>query len=57
MDLGIRAFIFSGYPLKEEAEIFGKLVMPHLPNAKLSELQGRMPKSTPVTPLTTGALK
>lgn len=57
MDLGIRSFVFSGYPLLEEAEIFGKLVLPHLPNVKLSELQGRVPKTTPVTPLTTGPLK
>lgn len=57
MDMGIRAFVLSGYPLLEEAEIFGKLVMPHLKNIKLNEMQGRLPKETPVTPLTTGALK
>ncbi|TAH26282.1 MAG: LLM class flavin-dependent oxidoreductase [Cytophagales bacterium] len=57
IDIGIRSFVLSGYPLKEEAEIFGRLVLPHLPNVKLSELQGRTPKEKPVTPLTTGALK
>jgi alkanesulfonate monooxygenase len=56
MDMGIRAFVLSGYPLKEEAEYFGKLVLPHLPNARLSEVQGRTPSATPVTPLTTGPL-
>ena len=56
MDMGIRSFILSGYPLKEECEYFGKLVLPHLPNARLSELQGRTPKTEPVTPLTTGEL-
>jgi alkanesulfonate monooxygenase len=30
--MGIRSFIFSGYPLIEECEYFGKLVLPHLPN-------------------------
>lgn len=57
MDIGIRSFVLSGYPLKEEAEIFGRLVLPHLPNIKLSEQQNRTPKTTPVTPLTTGPLK
>jgi alkanesulfonate monooxygenase len=52
MDMGIRSFILSGYPLIEECELFGKLVLPHLPNEKLSVLQGRSPKETPATPLT-----
>ena len=52
MDMGIRAFILSGYPLIEECELFGKHVLPHLPNVKLSVEQGR----TPVTYPTVGAL-
>jgi alkanesulfonate monooxygenase len=56
MDMGIRAFILSGYPLLEECELFGKHVLPHLPNVKLSALQGRTPATTPITPLTTGTL-
>ncbi len=52
MDMGVRAFILSGYPLKEECEYFGKLVLPHLKIAKLSEIQGRTPEKTPETPLT-----
>jgi alkanesulfonate monooxygenase len=56
MDMGFRAFIFSGFPLQEEAAYFSKLVLPHLPNASLSELQGRIPASTPVTPYTTATL-
>jgi alkanesulfonate monooxygenase len=52
MDMGVRAFILSGYPLKEECEYFGKLVLPYLKTAKLSEIQGRTPKETPETPLT-----
>ena len=56
MDMGIRAFIFSGYPLKEESEYFARLVLPHLPNVRLGDHQGRRPQNTPVTPLTTGSL-
>ncbi|ARK09726.1 LLM class flavin-dependent oxidoreductase [Fibrella sp. ES10-3-2-2] len=56
MDMGIRAFVLSGYPLIEECELFGKHVLPHLPNVKLSIEQGRTPTTTPVTPLTTGSL-
>ena len=57
MDMGVRAFILSGYPLKEECEYFGKLVLPHLKTAKLSEIQGRTPKKIPETPLTFGELR
>jgi len=57
MDMGFRAFIFSGFPLQEEAAYFSKLVLPHLPNASLSQLQGRIPGETPVTPYTTADLK
>ncbi|QJW91050.1 LLM class flavin-dependent oxidoreductase [Spirosoma taeanense] len=52
MDMGIRAFIFSGYPLIEECEYFGKLVLPHLPNVRLGDVQSRRPTETPATPLT-----
>lgn len=57
MDMGIRSFILSGYPLIEECELFGTHVLPHLPNVKLSVEQGRIPATTPVTPLTTGELR
>jgi len=57
IDMGFRAFIFSGFPLQEEAAYFSKLVLPHLPNVSLSELQGRIPEQTPVTPYTTAELK
>jgi alkanesulfonate monooxygenase len=53
MDMGIRAFIFSGYPHKEEAELFARLVLPHLKTCKFAEAQGRVDAQTPVTPLTT----
>jgi alkanesulfonate monooxygenase len=57
MDMGIRSFVLSGYPLIEEAEYFAKLVLPHLKTIKLSIEQGRTPKTTPKTPLTFGELK
>lgn len=57
MDMGIRAFVLSGYPLLEECELFGKHVLPHLPNVKLSVEQGRTPAETPATPLTHRALR
>ncbi|WP_155296259.1 LLM class flavin-dependent oxidoreductase [Spirosoma rigui] len=56
MDMGIRSFIFSGYPLIEECEYFGKLVLPHLPNVRLADVQGRRPAEMPATPLTYGSL-
>ena len=42
MDMGIRAFILSGYPLKEEAHYFARYVLPHLPQVKLNRLQARV---------------
>ncbi|HVU08967.1 MAG TPA: LLM class flavin-dependent oxidoreductase [Verrucomicrobiae bacterium] len=51
--MGIRAFIFSGYPHKEEAELFARHVLPSLKTTKLSVAQGRVPATTPITPLTT----
>jgi len=56
MDMGVRAFILSGYPLLEECEYFGKLVLPYLKTGKLSVIQGRTPQEEPETPLTFGAL-
>jgi alkanesulfonate monooxygenase len=57
MDMGIRAFILSGYPLIEEAGHFARLVLPHLPQARLNVWQGRVSDEEPVTPLTTGRLR
>ena len=52
MDLGMRAFILSGYPHLEECDLFAKHVLPHLPSCRLNEVQGRRVPD-PVTPLTT----
>jgi len=52
MDMGIRAFILSGYPHLDECDLFAKYVLPRLPTCRLNEVQQRhMPN--PVTPLTT----
>jgi alkanesulfonate monooxygenase len=56
LDMGFRAFVLSGYPLIEECQQFGQLVLPHLPNVTLSQYHHRTPSSTPVTPLTTGVI-
>ncbi|MFP6622971.1 MAG: LLM class flavin-dependent oxidoreductase, partial [Myxococcota bacterium] len=53
MDLGIRAFILSGYPLRDECERFADLVLPKLETFRLADVQGRRPERTPSTPLTT----
>lgn len=52
--MGIRSFIFSGYPHLEECDYFGKLVLPHLETCSLPEVHGRVPASTPATPLGIG---
>jgi alkanesulfonate monooxygenase len=52
MDLGMRAFILSGYPHLDECDLFAKHVLPRLKTCRLNEVQGRLPKETPVTPLT-----
>ena len=54
IDMGIRAFIFSGYPHKEECELFARHILPSLKTCKLPVVQGRTPANEPVTPLTTG---
>ena len=57
MDMGIRSFIFSGYPHQQECELFAKLVLPHLQTLSLPEAQGRIPKDAPPTPLAAGVRK
>ena len=52
--MGIRAFIFSGYPHLDEAEHFGQRVLPQLETCSLPEVYGRVPTSTPQTPLGVG---
>ncbi len=52
--MGIRSFIFSGYPHLDEAEHFGSKVLPHLNNVSLPEAYGRVPATAPATPLGNG---
>ncbi|MGB1445025.1 MAG: LLM class flavin-dependent oxidoreductase [Flavobacteriaceae bacterium] len=54
MDMGIRSFILSGYPHQQECELFAKLVLPRLKTVSLPEVFGRIPKTTPNTPLGKG---
>jgi alkanesulfonate monooxygenase len=49
--MGIRAFIFSGYPHLAECEIFGTKVLPQLSTCSLPQVYGRVPAQTPATPL------
>lgn len=51
--MGMRAFILSGYPHLDECELFARYVLPRLATCKLNEVQGRKPRETPATPLTT----
>jgi alkanesulfonate monooxygenase len=52
IDMGMRAFIFSGYPHKDECELFAKHVLPRLKTCRLARQQQRLVPH-PVTPLTT----
>ena len=52
MDMGMRAFILSGYPHLDECDLFAEHVLPRLPTCRLDEVQGRLVPD-PVTPLTT----
>ena len=55
--MGMRAFIFSGYPHLEECKIFGEKAMPHLKTCSLPQEYGRVPRETPMTPLGAGERK
>lgn len=52
--MGIRAFIFSGYPHLQECEIFGSKVLPQLKTFSLAQEYGRVPAQVPATPLGQG---
>ncbi len=57
MKMGIRAFIFSGYPHLQECEIFGTKVLPNLKTVSLPHEYGRVTNETPATPLGVGKRK
>ena len=52
--MGLRAFILSGYPHKDECEHFGTKVLPQLRTCSLPHQYGRVPAQTPATPLGVG---
>jgi alkanesulfonate monooxygenase len=52
--MGIRAFIFSGYPHLDEAQSFGSRVLPDIETCSLPHVYGRVPAETPATPLGVG---
>lgn len=54
MDMGIRGFIFSGYPHLEECNLFAKYVLPQIKTFSMPVEQGRIPKEEPLTPLAAG---
>ena len=54
MEMGISSFILSGYPHKQECELFAKYVLPRLNNISLPKLLNRIPHDTPDTPLGAG---
>ena len=54
MDMGIRSFIFSGYPHLQECRLFAKYVLPRLKTVSLPEVYGRRPVMEPNTPLAAG---
>ncbi len=51
MKVGIRAFLFSGYPHLQECETFGTKVLPQLKTVSLPHAYGRVPAQMPTTPL------
>lgn len=53
MDMGIRAFVLSGYPHKQECELFAEHVLPRLNTCKIAQAYGKIPDEEPATPLTT----
>ena len=52
--MGIRAFIFSGYPHMDECRHFGQKVLPNLKTCSLPHEYGRVPAETSMTPLGAG---
>jgi len=56
-EMGIRSFIFSGYPHQEECELFAKYVLPQLKTISMPVVQGRIPIGMPISPLGGGQRK
>ena len=54
LQLGIRAFIFSGYPHLDECQLFAKYVLPKLKTCSMPIVQKRIPLQAPPSPLAAG---
>ncbi len=54
MDMGIRSFIFSGYPHLDECKLFAKYVLPYIKTFSLPQELGRIPQIEPQSPLGAG---
>ena len=52
--MGMRSFIFSGYPHLDECDHIGRLVLPELKTCSLPHEYGRVPEAVPATPLGVG---
>ena len=57
MDMGIHAFILSGYPHQQECELFAQHVLPQLKTISLPEVFNRRINETPNSPLGKGERK
>lgn len=51
MEMGIRSFILSGYPHRQEVDLFAKYVLPKMKTVSMPEVFDRIPTETPMTPL------
>lgn len=54
MKMGIRSFIFSGYPHIDECRHFGAHILSQMKTSSLPHIYGRVPQSLPDTPLGAG---
>ena len=52
--MGIRAFVLSGYPHRDECDQFGTKVLPQLKTCQFNHVYGRVPAGVPATPLGNG---
>ncbi|MGC6529740.1 MAG: LLM class flavin-dependent oxidoreductase [Candidatus Puniceispirillaceae bacterium] len=55
--MGMRSFIFSGYPHLDECDYIGKLILPEMKTCSLPHEYGRVPNALPDTPLGSGVRK
>jgi alkanesulfonate monooxygenase len=56
-EIGIKAFIFSGYPHLSECRLFAKYVLPRLKTFSMPIVQNRIPNHLPLSPLAGGKRK